>query len=127
MTDALHPGGEAWQPAFAWTRFGGRALAADPGAAADDAQFQTYPVACRFDESARAQLAIHPTDGIANTNRRVFEVYRNRDFTAPAVVFHNTGFYGWGAVDLDGRSGMSGMALASWAWVTRSSRFWSWR
>jgi hypothetical protein len=104
QTDALHPGGEAWQPAFAPTRFGGWSLATDPSAEADNTQFQTYTVACRFDESARARLAVNPNDATANVALCVYDVYLNRDFSAPQVTFRNTGFAGWGdAVDADGR------------------------
>lgn len=103
QTDTLHPGGEAWQPAFSASRFGGWAQASDPTAEADNSQFQTYTVVCRFDESARARLAVNPNDGTANVNLCVFDVYLNRDFSAPKVSFHNTGFAGWDTVDADGR------------------------
>lgn len=103
QTDTLHPGGEAWQPAFSATRFGAWALATDPTAEADNTRFQTYTVVCRFDESARARLAINPNDGQANVALCVYDVYLNRDFTAPKVSFRNTGFFGWPSVDADGR------------------------
>jgi hypothetical protein len=106
QTDPDHPGGEAWQPAFAATRFGRWSLADDSvGTAiglADNSQFQTYTFVCRFDESARALLATNPADGAANVRLCVFEVYLNRDFSKPAAVFNNTGFFGWDTVDYDG-------------------------
>jgi len=103
QTDPLQPGGEAWQPAFAATRFGGWTLASDPTAEADNTRFQTYTVVCRFDESARARLAVNSGDAAANVALCVFDVYLNRDFAAPKVSFHNTGFMGWDTVDADGR------------------------
>ncbi|HOK76492.1 MAG TPA: hypothetical protein PLW35_02085, partial [Verrucomicrobiota bacterium] len=103
INDPLHPGGEAWQPAFAASRFGGWALATDPSAETDNTQFQTFTVVCKFDEGARAQLAINSGNSTANVNLCVYEVFLNRDFSAPKVVYHNTGFFGWGDVDLDGR------------------------
>ncbi len=104
QTDELHPGGESWQPAFAATRFGGWALASDPAAEADNLRFQTYTVVCRFDEAARTQLAIDAGNSSANVALCIFDVYLNRDFSAPKVTFHNTGFMGWAdAVDADGR------------------------
>lgn len=99
QTDLDHPGGEAWQPAFAQTRFGGWNLPVDPSAEADLSQFQTFTVVARFDEAARAQLAVNPGNGQANVNLCVFDVYLNRDFSAPRVTFHNTGFNGWDSVD----------------------------
>ena len=106
--DLLNPGGEAWQPAFAQTRFGQWSLGDESVTTAiwtnvDNGQFQTYTVVCRFDESARAQLAINPSDGTANVNLSVFDVYLNRDFSAPKASYHNTGFVGWPDVDADGR------------------------
>jgi hypothetical protein len=107
QTDDLNPGGEAWQPAFATNRFGRWTLADDtvPTAIADanNTQFQTYTVVCRFDPSAVAQLAADPANGTANINLCVFEVYLNRDFTSPKAKYNNTGFAGWPAVDADGR------------------------
>lgn len=104
QTDLLHPGGEAWQPAFAATRFGGWALASNPTAEVDNTQFQTFTVVGRFDEAARYRLARNPNDGPANVALCVFDVYLNRDFSAPAVTFNNTGFVGWpDSVDADGR------------------------
>lgn len=103
QTDPLHPGGEAWQPAFAASRFGGWALATDPSAEADNQQFQTYTVVCRFDEYARARLVVNPNDAAANVDLCVFDIYLNRDFSTPKVTFHNTGFFGWDSVDADGR------------------------
>ena len=107
QTDALHPGGESWQPAFSANRFGRWTLADESVstaiADADNTQFQTYTVVCRFDESARAQLAIDPANAVANVNLCLFEVYLNRDFTAPRAKFNGTGFAGWPDVDSDGR------------------------
>jgi hypothetical protein len=102
QTDPDQTGGEAWQPAFALTRFGGWNLPTDPAAEADLSQFQTFTVVARFDESARALLADNPGDGAANINLCVFDVYLNRDFSAPKASFHNTGFFGWDTVDYDG-------------------------
>jgi hypothetical protein len=36
-------------------------------------------------------------------NLSVFDVYLNRDFSAPKASYHNTGFVGWPDVDADGR------------------------
>jgi hypothetical protein len=106
--DLLNPGGEAWQPAFAQSRFGQWSLGDESVTTAiwtnvDNTQFQTYTVVCRFDESARTQLAIDPGNGGANVNLCVFDVYLNRDFSRPRASFHNTGFIGWDTVDADGR------------------------
>lgn len=102
QTDPDQPGGEAWQPAFALTRFGSWTLATDPSADVDLSRFQTFTFVSRFDESARAQLAENPANGGANVNLAVFDVYLNRDFSAPKVTFHNTGFLGWDTIDYDG-------------------------
>ncbi len=107
QTDDLNPGGESWQPAFAADRFGRWTLADDsvPTAIglADNTQFQTYTVVCRFDPVAMAQLAANPADNNANVNLCVFEVYLNRDFSAPKARYNGTGFVGWPSVDSDGR------------------------
>jgi hypothetical protein len=107
QTDALNPGGESWQPAFATNRFGRWTLADDSVptaiADADNTQFQTYTVVCSFDESARAQLDLDPANGAANVNLCIFEVYLNRDFSAPKAKYNGTGFVGWPSVDSDGR------------------------
>jgi hypothetical protein len=68
----------------------------------DNSQYQTFTVVARFDESARAQLAVNPSDGAANVALCVFEVYLNRNFSAPAMRFNNTGFFGWDTIDADG-------------------------
>ena len=107
QTDALNPGGESWQPAFGATRFGRWTLADDsvPTAIAetDNAQFQTYTVVCRFDETAVTQLTVDPANATANVNLCVFEVYLNRDFSSPKARYNGTGFAGWDTVDSDGR------------------------
>jgi hypothetical protein len=107
QTDELHPGGESWQPAFAANRFGRWTLADETVptaiADADNTQFQTYTVVCTYDESARAQLAMDPANGSANINLCIFEVYLNRDFSAPKAKYNGTGFFGWPSVDADGR------------------------
>lgn len=107
QTDTLHPGGESWQPAFSQSRFGRWTLADDsvPTAIgeADNSQFQTYTVVCTYDESARAQLAVDPLNGLPNVNLCIFEVYLNRDFSAPKAKYNGTGFAGWDTVDADGR------------------------
>jgi hypothetical protein len=106
QTDPDQPGGEAWQPAFASQRFGRWALNdASLETAIHDFNFtgfQTFTVVCRFDESARARLALNPADGAANVALCVYEVYLNRDFSAPKAVYFNTGFMGWDTVDYDG-------------------------
>jgi hypothetical protein len=107
QSDALHPGGESWQPAFSAGRFGRWTLADDTVETAigeaDNNQFQTYTVVCTYDESARAQLVFNPADGTANINLCIFEVYLNRDFSAPKARYNGTGFAGWPDVDTDGR------------------------
>lgn len=107
QNDLLHPGGESWQPAFSANRFGRWTLADDsvPTAIgeADNTQFQTYTVVCTYNEAARAQLALEPANGAANVNLCLFEVYLNRDFSAPKAKYNGTGFAGWPDVDLDGR------------------------
>lgn len=107
QNDALHPGGESWQPAFSASRFGRWTLADDSVETAigeaDNTQFQTYTVVCSYDESARAQLALDPANGTANVNLCIFEVYLNRDFSAPKARYNGTGFAGWPDVDADGR------------------------
>jgi hypothetical protein len=106
QTDPEHPGGEAWQPAFSMTRFGRWDLLNEsiPEGIGDvdNSQYQTFTVVARFDESARAQLAVNPSDGAANVALCVFEVYLNRNFSAPAMRFNNTGFFGWDTIDADG-------------------------
>ncbi len=106
QTDPDQPGGEAWQPAFARQRFGRWTLNDASVETAihdfDYSGFQTFTVVCRFDESARARLALNPNDGAANVALCVFEVYLNRDFSAPKAVYFNTGFAGWDTVDYDG-------------------------
>ncbi|MEW6238135.1 MAG: hypothetical protein AB1656_22325 [Candidatus Omnitrophota bacterium] len=120
MNDPFHPGGETWQPAFAQTRFGAWALATDPSAEADNTQFQTYTFVCRFDEAARDSLIIDPNDANANLLLSVYEVYLNRDFSAPKVVFHNTGWVGWpeaspyGRVDLGFPGPSAGVFTVDW-------------
>jgi hypothetical protein len=107
QTDELNPGGESWQPAFAANRFGRWTLADETVptaiADADNTQFQTYTVVCSYDESARAQLAADPANATANVNLCIFEVYLNRDFSAPKAKYNGTGFVGWPSVDADGR------------------------
>lgn len=106
QTDPDQPGGEAWQPAFASQRFGRWALNDGSVETAiqnfDFSGFQTFTVVCRFDESARARLALNPANAAANVALCVYEVYLNRDFSAPKVVYFNTGFMGWNTVDYDG-------------------------
>ena len=107
QTDDLNPGAEAWQPAFSPKLFGRWTLADDSVptavAAADNTQFQTYTVVCRFDESPRALLALDPSNGTPSARMGVFDVYLNRDFSAPKASYFGTGFVGWPSVDLDGR------------------------
>ena len=107
QTDDLNPGGESWQPAFSANRFGRWTLADESVptaiANADNTQFQTYTVVCRFDEASMAQLAVNAGNAVANANLCVFEVYLNRDFSAPKIRYNSTGFAGWPSVDLDGR------------------------
>lgn len=120
MNDSFHVGSEAWQPAFAQTRFGAWNLAADPSADADNTQFQTYTVVCRFDEAARDALIRDPNDANANLLLSVYDVYLNRDFSAPKVTFHNTGWAGWpevspyGRVDLGFPGPSAGVMTADW-------------
>lgn len=120
MNDPFHLGGETWQPAFAQTRVGAWNLASDPSAEVDNTQFQTYTVVCRFDEAARDALILDANDANANLLLCVYEVYLNRDFSAPKVVFHNTGWYGWedvgpyGRVDLGFPGPSSGELTVDW-------------
>lgn len=108
QTDSLNPGGESWQPGFAQTVFGRWTLADDSEptaiAEADNSQFQTYTVVCRFDQPSVAQLALNAANGPANVNLCAFDLYLNRDFSAPKASYHGTGFVGWpDVVDSDGR------------------------
>ncbi|HQH70978.1 MAG TPA: hypothetical protein PK360_02750 [bacterium] len=120
MNDPFHTGSEAWQPAFAQTRFGAWALNTDPSADADNTQFQTYTFVCRFDEAARDALILDPNDANANLLLSVYDIYRNRDFSAPKVTFHNTGWAGWpeagpyGRVDLGFPGPSAGVMTVDW-------------
>lgn len=107
MQDGFHPGPESWQPAFAADRFGRWTLGDDsvPGSFFDfdGTQFNTYTVVCRFDESARSQLVEGDTSNNASARLARFDVYLNRDFSAPKASYFSTGFAGFGGVDADGR------------------------
>ncbi|MBI4659238.1 MAG: hypothetical protein HY735_10385 [Verrucomicrobia bacterium] len=126
QSDTLNPGPEGWQPAIARDRFGrwnlgDESIAGSIWTQVDNAQFQTYTVVCRFDEAARAQLAINPSDSGASQRMPVFDVYLNRDFSAAKMSFYGTGFAGWPSVDYDGRFDIgfpgpsSGQLTVDWA------------
>jgi hypothetical protein len=107
MQDSFHPGPESWQPAFGADRLGRWTLGDDsvPGSVftLDGKQFHTYTVVCRFDESARSQLVAGDTSNNALARLAVFDIYVNRDFTAPKASFYSTTFAGFPGVDVDGR------------------------
>jgi hypothetical protein len=97
------PGPQTWQPAFSRDRFGAWSLATGPWAACPSNTFQTYTIVCRFDEAARRALETNPNDPEAKVAVCVFDIYTNRNFSTPALSFHNMGFIGWQSVDLNGR------------------------
>lgn len=107
MQDGFHPGPESWQPAFAANRFGRWNLGDEtvPGSwfDLDGTQFHTYTVVCRFDESARSQLVAGDTSNNAAARLAVFDVYLDRDFSAPKASYFSTTFAGFPGVDVDGR------------------------
>jgi hypothetical protein len=108
QTDLLHTGNESWQPAFSPIRSGNWNLTENiPGNSTvqlDNMQFQTFTVVCRFDEPTRALFSTSPSSvSTYNTNLCVYELYTNRNFSAPAVTFRSVGFVGWPGVDSDGR------------------------
>ncbi|MCC7373729.1 MAG: hypothetical protein IT581_03665 [Verrucomicrobiales bacterium] len=107
MQDDFHPGPESWQPAFAANRFGRWTLADEsaPGSYydVDGTQFHTYTVVCRFDETARSQLVEGDTANNAASRLAVFDIYLDRDFSAPKASYFSTSFAGFPGVDVDGR------------------------
>jgi hypothetical protein len=107
MQDPFHPGPESWQPAFGSDRLGRWTLGDDsvPGSvfSLDGTQFHTYTVVCRFDESARSQVVAGDTSNNALSRMSVFDVYVDRDFSAPKASFYGTSFAGFPGVDVDGR------------------------
>ncbi len=104
INDYMHPGSESWQPSFALDRFGGWNLnGSDPIADCDLTGFNTFTVVCRFDEESRFMFFEDPANTAGNATQSAYDVYINRDFSAPAVTFHGTGWAGWTEVDWDGR------------------------
>lgn len=107
MQDGFHPGPESWQPAFAANRFGRWTLADESVASAyhdlDGTGFHTYTVVCRFDETARSQLVAGDSSNNAAGRLAVYDVYLDRDFSAPKASYFGTTFAGFPGVDVDGR------------------------
>ena len=57
-------------------------------AEADNTQFQTYTVVCRFDETAVTQLTIDPANAVANVNRPVASARREEIYNlSPYLVY----------------------------------------
>ena len=107
MQDPFHPGGESWQPAFAAKRMGRWTLGDDSVPEAvfdlDGTRFHTFTVVCRFDEPARSQVVAGDNSNNAQARMSVFDVYVDRDFSAPKASYFGTGFAGFPNVDVDGR------------------------
>jgi hypothetical protein len=103
MRDVRIPGPQTWQPAFGQDRFGAWSLSEGPWAPSPGNGMQTFTVVCRFDPEARRKLTVNPEDAAAKVAVCVFDIYTNRNFTAPALTFHNMGFMGWHSVDDKGR------------------------
>jgi hypothetical protein len=106
MIDEFHPGPESWQPAFSSSRFGRWTLGDDTVTNAifdlDGTTYHTYTVVCRIDEGARAELQAG-IGGSAPSRLAYFEVYLDRDFSAPKATYFSTSFAGFAGVDVDGR------------------------
>ncbi len=118
INDEFHPGDESWQPSFAQDRFGGWNLNGDdPIYESDLTGFNTFTVVCRFNEAYRYELLLDPGNSAANAPQSEYDVYINRDFSAPAVTFHGTGWAGWPEVDIDGRVDI-GWPNPSWGTMT---------
>jgi hypothetical protein len=101
LVDELEAGAESWQPAISATRIGNWNLTEegnppDSVADMDGTQFRTYTVVCRLDEPSRGTFPSAYSSAV-NPWLCVFEVYTNRNFTAPVVTFRSVGFFGWSA------------------------------